>query len=946
MSLELSSPTPPATGAAPEAPGRLGSTVSPQEAFVFLRDLGVWRDKRKDELDALDSAALASSDRDAFSRDMLVSMALWKAISDRYDLLEVTFDNGRVGAKEAERISALIWGRLDVAPGSAAGALAPSVSGALALSLPEACRLSDAMTSSLRARLSLEPVRRRGRHPAAVGARDRRADPRPGRHRARRDRAGGRAHDAPAARPAARPRSPTRPSAAPTSAGCSPRWSTTPRPPSATSSSAPASGSTPPATRCGPAPSAAELAARGAAIRLLEDQCVAAVTPAPTLAIPDVTALGDVPTDVRGVESYLRRLDAVSRALTAAQTAYAGALAERDELVGVAGAYQAQARATGAVGPDLDDLAARLDETFAATPTDVRRARALLAAYQAYVRLGHDAYPRSHAMSPTTSAPACTQPGCQGQILDGYCDVCGMPGRPGRGGRLRSRRALGGGRRRRQRPAPGRPAADRLVGAERHARATSRAAGARPRRLLRRVRGLGRVAASPSPRPRCPPAWPARRRPCRARATGSPRPPSARPAVGGSKTTRRVRSESQRLRTARLGAGLTTIPPIPAIDASSGDHDGPGRPRGQALLLQLRQPRRARQGRPARAAPPGSAPSAVRRSPSTPSCSRATSSPGSTRWPAASPTAVSAGSTSPATRNVSNRWVVLKGLLNSGDPDALAAAIAEQRFLAQVSHPHIVEIYNFVTHDDAGYIVMEYVGGTSLKSLLKQRMRRAGRYDPIPADQALAYIVEILPAFQYLHDLGLVYCDFKPDNLIQVGDMVKLIDLGGVRRIDDDDSAIFGTLGYQAPGGGPAGHDRRLRHLHDRPHPRRAHDRVPRLPVDLRRLPPRRRDDAPLPALRLALPAAAQGLRDLAGRPVRLGRRAAGADARRAARGRRRPTSGSPAPWGRRRRCSSRSRRSRPTCSTGARCPACASTRPTPRRAGCTGCRGARRRSA
>ncbi|MEO7058963.1 MAG: tetratricopeptide repeat protein, partial [Lapillicoccus sp.] len=138
-------------------------------------------------------------------------------------------------------------------------------------------------------------------------------------------------------------------------------------------------------------------------------------------------------------------------------------------------------------------------------------------------------------------------------------------------------------------------------------------------------------------------------------------------------------------------------------------------------------------------------------------------------------------------------------LLNSGDPDALAAAIAEQRFLAQVSHPHIVEIYNFVTHDDAGYIVMEYVGGTSLKTLLKQRMRQAGRYDPIPADQALAYIIEILPAFQYLHDLGLAYCDFKPDNLIQVGDNIKLIDLGGVRRIDDDDSAIFGTVGYQAP---------------------------------------------------------------------------------------------------------------------------------------------------
>ena len=151
-------------------------------------------------------------------------------------------------------------------------------------------------------------------------------------------------------------------------------------------------------------------------------------------------------------------------------------------------------------------------------------------------------------------------------------------------------------------------------------------------------------------------------------------------------------------------------------------------------------------------------------------------------------------------KNVSDRWVVLKGLLNTGDKDALAVAIVERQFLAQVEHPLIVEIYNFVTHDEAGYIVMEYVGGTSLKQILKNRMRaNNGVFDPLPVDQALAYILEVLPAFSYLHDLGLVYCDFKPDNLIQVGDAVKLIDLGGVRRIDDQESAIYGTVGYQAP---------------------------------------------------------------------------------------------------------------------------------------------------
>jgi serine/threonine-protein kinase PknG len=151
-------------------------------------------------------------------------------------------------------------------------------------------------------------------------------------------------------------------------------------------------------------------------------------------------------------------------------------------------------------------------------------------------------------------------------------------------------------------------------------------------------------------------------------------------------------------------------------------------------------------------------------------------------------------------KNVSDRFVVLKGLLNSGDTDAYQAAIAERQFLAEVQHPLIVEIYNFVIHDDAGYTVMEYVGGKSLKQILKARQQaKGGTIDPLPVDQAAAYLVEILPAMSYLHTMGLLYCDFKPDNVIQEGDALKLIDLGGVRRIDDNASAIYGTVGFQAP---------------------------------------------------------------------------------------------------------------------------------------------------
>ncbi|MFD7611942.1 tetratricopeptide repeat protein [Streptomyces sp. NPDC059828] len=156
-------------------------------------------------------------------------------------------------------------------------------------------------------------------------------------------------------------------------------------------------------------------------------------------------------------------------------------------------------------------------------------------------------------------------------------------------------------------------------------------------------------------------------------------------------------------------------------------------------------------------------------------------------------------------RAVSDRWVVLKGLLDTGDQDAMAAAISERRFLAEIEHSNIVRIYNFVEHLDPrtgsldGYIVMEYVGGKSLKEIANERRAPDGRRDPLPVEQACAYGIEALEALGHLHSRNLLYCDFKVDNAIQTEDQLKLIDMGAVRRMDDDDSAIYGTVGYQAP---------------------------------------------------------------------------------------------------------------------------------------------------
>ncbi|MFC3963381.1 serine/threonine-protein kinase [Nocardia jiangsuensis] len=150
-------------------------------------------------------------------------------------------------------------------------------------------------------------------------------------------------------------------------------------------------------------------------------------------------------------------------------------------------------------------------------------------------------------------------------------------------------------------------------------------------------------------------------------------------------------------------------------------------------------------------------------------------------------------------RNVDDRWVVLKGLLHAGDAEAQAVAMAERRFLAEVAHPSIVKIHNFVEHtaadgDGIGYIVMEYVGGRSLRDVLDDRPRP----DRMPVAEAIAYVLEIMPALEHLHSIGLTYNDLKPDNIMITEDQVKLIDLGAVAPIEAYGN-LYGTKGFQAP---------------------------------------------------------------------------------------------------------------------------------------------------
>jgi serine/threonine-protein kinase PknG len=154
--------------------------------------------------------------------------------------------------------------------------------------------------------------------------------------------------------------------------------------------------------------------------------------------------------------------------------------------------------------------------------------------------------------------------------------------------------------------------------------------------------------------------------------------------------------------------------------------------------------------------------------------------------------------------------VVIKGVIDASDADL---ATIERQALTTIDHPNIVRIFNFVSHPDVhtgsprSYIVMEYVDGLVLSEVAERsRHGQLPLGEPLRTEHVIRCGLEVLAAFDYLHERGLLYCDFKPDNVIvrsgqhgERGNRIKLIDLGGVRRIGDRDSKVIGTRGFQVP---------------------------------------------------------------------------------------------------------------------------------------------------
>ena len=121
----------------------------------------------------------------------------------------------------------------------------------------------------------------------------------------------------------------------------------------------------------------------------------------------------------------------------------------------------------------------------------------------------------------------------------------------------------------------------------------------------------------------------------------------------------------------------------------------------------------------------------------------------------------------------------------------------ESKYIAVLSHPNIVKVYDVSFGDRLQYIVMEYIEGITLKEYIQQQ----GAIQP---REAVLFVTQILRALQHAHDKGIVHRDVKPQNimLLQNGS-IKVTDFGiaSFNRSDTrtmSDSAI-GSVHYISP---------------------------------------------------------------------------------------------------------------------------------------------------
>jgi hypothetical protein len=381
--------TPAGQVTAPVAPGQMGSALDPRAAEVYVGELGRWRDARRRELDELDKAALQAASGSAATGDILLSMAVWKAVSDRYELLLATWNSGRVGITELTRMSTLIWGRLDA-----------STASGLSVSLPEACRLSDALLSQLRVKLGLDPSG------MEITERIRQLRAQMERIREQIDLEPAGAAQQQAALDQSRLARRLKELADKAGRGGDVAGLLGPLEIDASTferdlivGGARRRDAAALVQRA--REQRADLGAREAALHTIVEDCIRRVDPAPRYAVPDTAALGEMPNTRDELEDYLRRLDQVSRAMTIAQTAYAKALEDHKELGSRLEAYRAKAIATGvAEVPDVAQAYQLARNALDDRPSRMVLAKQLVTVYQTYLQTT----PAPHAVHPATSS--------------------------------------------------------------------------------------------------------------------------------------------------------------------------------------------------------------------------------------------------------------------------------------------------------------------------------------------------------------------------------------------------------------------------------------------------------------------------------------------------------------------------------------------------------------
>lgn len=364
------------TTVSPPAPGQLGVAARPAEMLDYLGRLDAWLAQRRQELDSLDSQIQSTGRQAELTGDVTLALALWQAVKTRQDLILRTWDSGRVGQVELERLSGLIWGRLDT------GASSVDKLRSMAVSLPEAGRLCDALVAQLRTRLNTDPnaeqqlIRLRSLRAQLERIRDQIALEPPAQQPAATARLGamsGRTDELYAKRQRGGDIGGLLGSLEIEAAryerdlivGAAQRREARDL-----------------VTRARETSTA--LAAREQAVRQVAGQVAARVWPLPATGVPSLAALGPIPNTKAALQPYLARLGEFGATLEAAHRDLAAALAEVGRAEDLLDALSAKASALGSAGDaTLVGIAALTRDQFAATPTVLPVVNELLAAYSA-----------------------------------------------------------------------------------------------------------------------------------------------------------------------------------------------------------------------------------------------------------------------------------------------------------------------------------------------------------------------------------------------------------------------------------------------------------------------------------------------------------------------------------------------------------------------------------